>query len=459
MPRTGYRKPSAVPIPQEAVVSWRCFQLTWPDTDEWFAVLLGLLQAVHRGRFWDETTGSVLSAIATGNEIWEQNFPVGLCEMNVTDVTVDCEENKLVVWKSEEQTPLDISCLIPASAVTNIRIVNAVLQIYQGGYWVDISGDTFEETVVNLIEENVMDCEAFRICLADLLEGSSDDPPPATWPDELLEPGIDQACLIAHGMRAVCVQARDDIEDELTAGLLTISGILGVAAAIFLFSGVGAPGALLLGCVSAAFLAGAGSLDLAVTDVELDEFACIVYCEILLNAGVVNNALIEAIQTRINSAFPDYLTNEFFTSCVNACGKVGMKNVVLAYNITDDDCSECEPCSEEIFLVPRWFGDKSPTQFATYVGDGWWVVGTGAEAINGSWEMSIKDSANRCFRIVDSMDCSGFPVEFAGIAPCTGEGFDPGHACSDFEQGNIRFFGTGDTRWPTSLKILVELDE
>lgn len=356
--KRGYRKPNQVPIPQGEITSWRCLQLTWPDTDEWFAVFLGLINAVGRGRFWDETTGSVLSAIATGGEIWEKNFPVGLCEMNVTDITVDCESNRLVVWKAEEQTPLDITCLVPSSSVTNIRIVNAVLQIQRGGDWVDIDGDTLEETVVNLIEENVMDCEALRACLSDLLDGSSDDnPPPATWPEDL-ESKEDELkdCLIAHGMRALCVDARDQIEDELTAGLLTISGILGVVAGIFLFSGVGAPGALLLGCVSAAFLAGAGALDLAVTDVELDTFACIVYCELIANDHVINNALIEAIQVRVNEEFVDYLTNEFFTGCVNACGKTGMKNVVLAYGISDDDCSECdcyEWCYEFTFEVDQ----------------------------------------------------------------------------------------------------------
>lgn len=70
-----------VPIPDDwDGTSYCCQIISWPDSDAWNGILLGLLTWPTRGRFWDERTGTVTVAQEIGQEILAKNSP-GDCEM------------------------------------------------------------------------------------------------------------------------------------------------------------------------------------------------------------------------------------------------------------------------------------------------------------------------------------------------------------------------------------------
>jgi len=61
-------------------VTWRSVCIQFPESDLWLALLNGMLSQWRRGRLWDESTGSVLDAIAIGQEIWERSADLPTCD-------------------------------------------------------------------------------------------------------------------------------------------------------------------------------------------------------------------------------------------------------------------------------------------------------------------------------------------------------------------------------------------
>jgi hypothetical protein len=67
-------------IPQDWDGTWACFQIQWPDSPYWRAIMRGMLSDMARGRLWDETTGQVRNAQAIGVQIRERNLNLPECE-------------------------------------------------------------------------------------------------------------------------------------------------------------------------------------------------------------------------------------------------------------------------------------------------------------------------------------------------------------------------------------------
>lgn len=66
---------SQVPIPDDwDGQTWDCAIVEWPASDDWLAILRGLITWPQRGRFWDAETGSILDAQAVGLEIFNRNI-------------------------------------------------------------------------------------------------------------------------------------------------------------------------------------------------------------------------------------------------------------------------------------------------------------------------------------------------------------------------------------------------
>lgn len=62
------------PIPADwDGASYCCFVVDWPDSQQWRAILAGLLTMPTRGRFWDASTGSITDAQAVGASIENRN--------------------------------------------------------------------------------------------------------------------------------------------------------------------------------------------------------------------------------------------------------------------------------------------------------------------------------------------------------------------------------------------------
>lgn len=75
-----------VPIPVDwDGSSWCAYQVCWPDSEMWRAILRGFITQPMKGRFWDERTGSIQDVQAIGVEIWLQNIPLA-------EVIMSCNE-------------------------------------------------------------------------------------------------------------------------------------------------------------------------------------------------------------------------------------------------------------------------------------------------------------------------------------------------------------------------------
>jgi hypothetical protein len=70
-----------MPIPQDwDGETWRCVELRWPDSVHYTGILQGTITELARGRYWDESTGSVIDAQTIGRAIAEINLPLVPCD-------------------------------------------------------------------------------------------------------------------------------------------------------------------------------------------------------------------------------------------------------------------------------------------------------------------------------------------------------------------------------------------
>lgn len=60
--------------------SWTCIQVQFPQSDEWLAILNGVLSQFERGWTWNRNSGSIKEAQAVGAEIWLRNEALISCE-------------------------------------------------------------------------------------------------------------------------------------------------------------------------------------------------------------------------------------------------------------------------------------------------------------------------------------------------------------------------------------------
>lgn len=99
------------PIPTDwDGTTFACVIIEWPDSEQWFGLLRGLITTPTRGRFWDERTGTIKDIQAVGLEIEERN-PVASCDEWLVQLTrlADAVES------------LDVSSDLQVSIQTNIE--------------------------------------------------------------------------------------------------------------------------------------------------------------------------------------------------------------------------------------------------------------------------------------------------------------------------------------------------
>lgn len=72
---------AVMPIPNDwDGETWCCHVIEWPSSQQWTAILLGLVTTPQRGRFWDGRTGTITDAQAIGLQIFQRNL-LEDCEM------------------------------------------------------------------------------------------------------------------------------------------------------------------------------------------------------------------------------------------------------------------------------------------------------------------------------------------------------------------------------------------
>lgn len=128
---------------------WSCYKVYWPDSQQWKALLMGLLTSPMAGRFWDQDTGSVRDAQSVGFAIEDRTIPLVGCDDEDCE---DCEKEPVppLEWIGEF---LMTNCSIPYGA---LRWLDGVLQYRYCGEWYDVEGIT-PETLAPVPGDSVPD--------------------------------------------------------------------------------------------------------------------------------------------------------------------------------------------------------------------------------------------------------------------------------------------------------------
>lgn len=125
-----------LPIPNDwDSASWECYQIVWPQSVKWTAVLLGLLSQPMRGRTWDERTGIIRDVQAVGWDIWARNALLPSCVVcpDDDDDGSDCSppyspDAPMVGYGSG----LDSEECDMGQVVTDVTVVNGHLVVWFG---------------------------------------------------------------------------------------------------------------------------------------------------------------------------------------------------------------------------------------------------------------------------------------------------------------------------------------
>lgn len=91
---------SQVPIPTDwDGTTWCCKVIEWPKSDQWVALLRGLITWPQRGRFWDGATGTITDAQSVGREIYETNVLEGCALVGcLDDLVVEFQNMVIAVY-------------------------------------------------------------------------------------------------------------------------------------------------------------------------------------------------------------------------------------------------------------------------------------------------------------------------------------------------------------------------
>lgn len=107
-----------VPIPDDWSGEWECFNIEWPNSPNWLAILLGLLTTIGQGRYWDEKTGTIKDAQAIANEMFERNYPFRFCDgSGGGDVNIELLEMLCGILGDCED---DMGCVLPYGSIKYI---------------------------------------------------------------------------------------------------------------------------------------------------------------------------------------------------------------------------------------------------------------------------------------------------------------------------------------------------
>jgi len=120
--------------------SWECFQIQWPNSPEWLAVLRGLVTLPMRGRNWDETSGSIRDVQRIGFLIENANIPLTTCDGEAVPGETVTPETIRFIYGDESEENMGWVCGVNPEA---FRIVDGVLEVRNFcGDWVAIGALT-----------------------------------------------------------------------------------------------------------------------------------------------------------------------------------------------------------------------------------------------------------------------------------------------------------------------------
>jgi hypothetical protein len=132
-----------IPVPNDwDGESWNCFQIEWPDSPEWHAILAGLVTAVQRGPFWRARNKTeVEAAKALGRAVVVRNLPFRDCVICPDDG--NDQGGKLAFGDAGGLGGCCIDCeeLCEMGCITNLTIENGQLIAWYGPCCPVVVGD------------------------------------------------------------------------------------------------------------------------------------------------------------------------------------------------------------------------------------------------------------------------------------------------------------------------------
>lgn len=141
-----------LPIPNDWDKSkWECFTIKWPNSDEYRAILLGLMYSLTRGRTYNGETGIITDAQKIGWEIFNRNYPLIKCGTTGDNPSAydggydcsgqcgDCSNDSS--YDCDELESVNMGCCI-----SNLRWNGGVLEFQKCGEWFPVSGATSDVT-------------------------------------------------------------------------------------------------------------------------------------------------------------------------------------------------------------------------------------------------------------------------------------------------------------------------
>jgi len=112
-------------IPQDwDGTGWTCYQIQWPDSEEYTLLLRGLLYSLTRGRDWDQATGTITAAQLIAWLIWDKNIPLVNCQ-DCPPEAQDGQSEPCGGILVEESTDM-------GQVVTDVTVVDGKLTVWFG---------------------------------------------------------------------------------------------------------------------------------------------------------------------------------------------------------------------------------------------------------------------------------------------------------------------------------------
>lgn len=410
-----------VPIPDDwNGTDWIDICVQFPNSLKWLALWDGILTQFMRGRFWKGETGVITDAQAVGREIYDRNTPIveGICDMRVvTDVTVDCESDKLVITYSDDtESELTLDCLLPdlvndVSVDLNTKLMT-VSHTIDGNVEFDLSA--WFQFLVTRVFPNCADLTLH----VEFDGGATQDfdmsclcspcsfPPKADTPS-IIEPdecdiAYNAAMIFLENVRADIGTALDGSEDQYGIAIAMRERVQDImyapSAAYFLWFTSLIEGQTLLWWES------------LIETQDLNDFGCAYYCALMLAPDDTKEQYLMLTQY-LEGKYPgsENLAFSFFYAVLSVVQVNGLASAVAYYQSTGHDCSACV-CG--CLFVIGGAGHNTGSSYVSFLQNNVWELGTGMIEHTNDCRASMKTMVAGTFKITGFTDETGLVNEY-----------------------------------------------
>jgi len=124
-----------IPVPSDwDNQTWACFEIQWPDSPEWIAILAGLITSVQRGPFWRARNKiEVEQAKLLGRNVVSRNLPFVNCR-TCPDENGSTGGPSVAIGATGGGGPCGDCCeeVCQVGCITSLEIIDGILYAYYG---------------------------------------------------------------------------------------------------------------------------------------------------------------------------------------------------------------------------------------------------------------------------------------------------------------------------------------